>query len=70
MNKEKKVLQGIKRLVPHHRLPLNLNTFRLLRNLLVCHSVGYGDEVIPRHTESLDVGNVMRSEDYQKLTKG
>jgi hypothetical protein len=63
MNEEKKVLQGIKRLVPHHRLPLNRNTFCLLHSLLCCLLVGYSDEVLLRHTETLDTGNVMRSED-------
>ena len=63
MNEVMKVLQGIKRLVPYHCLPLNLNTFRLLQSLLFCHPVGYSDEVLLRHTESLDMGNIMRSED-------
>ena len=63
-NAKKKVLQWIKRLVPHHRLPLNhLNTFRLLHSFLCCHPVGYSDIVVLRHAESLDMGNVMRSED-------
>ena len=64
MNEEMRVLQGIKRLVPHHRLPLtHLNTFRLLRSLLCCHPVGYSGVVLFRYAESLDMGNVIRSED-------
>ncbi len=61
MIEKKKVLQGIKPLVPHRRLPLN---FRPLLGLLRCRPIGYSDEELPLPAEgSLDMGNVACSED-------
>jgi hypothetical protein len=61
---KRKVLQGIKPLVPHRRLPLNLNAFCLLHLLLLRRLIGYSDDVLPLPTEdSLDMGNVECSED-------
>ena len=62
-NEKKKVPQGIKPLIPHRRSPHNLNASRLLHGFFCCHSMGYSDEVLPLHAESLDMGNVIRSED-------
>ena len=61
-----KGLQGIKRLVPHRCLPLDLNTFRLLRlfRLLCRRLITYGDEALPLPTEDgLYIGNVECSDD-------
>ena len=58
-----KGLQGIKRLVPHRRLPLNLNAFRLFR-LLFRRRITHSDEALPLPTEDgFYIGNVECSED-------
>ena len=62
---EKKGLQGIKRLVPYRRLPINPNTFRLrLLHLLGRRLISYSDEVFTLPSEdSFDIGNIACSDD-------
>ena len=61
-----KGLQGIKRLIPHRRLPLDLHAFRLLRlvRLLFRPLITDSDEELPLPTiDGLYTGNVECSED-------
>ena len=59
-------LQGVKRLVPHCCLPLNLNAFSFLRLLrfLFRRLITYSDEALPLPAEDgFYIGNVKCSED-------
>ena len=61
-----KGLQGIKRLVPHRRLPLNLNASSFLRLLrfLFRGMITYSDKELPLPAEDgIYIGNVECSED-------
>ncbi len=57
---KRKVLQGTKRLVPLHRLSIDLNAFRLHH----CCIIGYVDKEPPLQAKFfLDMGNIVSSED-------